>query len=242
MEYTSMLYVALVSVVGMTIQSSAGFGYGMLAMSIFPLFMSYTDALVVSALTSLPCNLILTLRHRKHVNIKMLLLPLIAFAVANAISTSFLVGMADALMRRALGATLILLAAYYLFFTSRVHIKASKLSGSICGGISGTLSSLFGMGGPPMALYLLDTTSEMQEYHANIFCFFVISQTNQFLVRAYSGLVSPDTIQLLWPSIVGMGVGVLISMRLIKNMNLKTLRYFIYTFMAIMGARMLIVG
>ena len=242
MEYTHLLYAIALSAIGGLIQACAGFGYGVFVMSLFPLFMPYTEALVLTSLTSMLSTIIMTIRYRKYIKPRLLIAPTIAFAVTCTISTSFLMSFTDSSMKRGLGVILVIFSMYFLFFNNRVHIKATNFSGAVCGGLSGILSSLFGMGGPPSAVYMLDATDSTFEYMGNLQCFFLSTLIYISAVRFFNGMVTANSLKLFGPCLAGVTFGVFIGLKIFKNMDTKALKYAVYIFMAVMGVRLIVVG
>jgi transcriptional regulator with XRE-family HTH domain len=49
----------------------------------------------------------------------------------------------------------IAISLWFMFFADKIRIKANLLTAFICGSLAGVASGLFGIGGPPMVIYIL---------------------------------------------------------------------------------------
>ena len=242
MDFANILLVMAISLIGSSIQSSTGFGFGVFVMSVLPFFIPYTEALVLTSLTALVSTTMLVYKHRIYIKFKIVIVPIIAFAVTSTFATVFLMKLSDSMMKQYLGVILILLSCYFLFFSKKIHIKANAVSGATCGGISGVLSALFGMGGPPLALYMLDATKETHEYLANIQCIFLSTLIYISVIRTMNGMVTPEVFKYFVPSLIGVLMGLVLGLRIFKKFNPQTLKTAVYIFMAVIGIRLVLLG
>ena len=67
------------------------------------------------------------------------------------------------LLKKVFGVFLMLLSVYFLVFSSKLKIKATLMSATVCGTLAGILGGLFGIGGPPMVIFFLAALDDKEE-------------------------------------------------------------------------------
>jgi uncharacterized membrane protein YfcA len=239
---TIALFVLTVAV-GALVQSASGFGFGIFVMMFFPVILpSYGMSVTLSGALSLACTTVTAFRYRRHIAWKKLWLPSLCFCIVSAVFITLSGGAADSLMKRLLGAALILLSAYFLFLGSRIRIRPTHTAGAVAGSLSGLLSGLFSTGGPPIVVYLLAGTESNEEYLATIQAYFTVTNLFALAVRAANGLVTPVVAGYWVVGLLGIAAGVFLGCRVFHKLNAERLRLVVYLFMAISGLIMLILG
>ena len=247
------IFIAIVSFLGIIIQTSTGFGYGIFVMALFPMFLEYTDALVASGITGLLLTVVNVIRYRKNIQIKKVIIPLLGYSVASALGTwllqwiYFQIGEeakteADAILKRVLGVVLIVLSLYLMFFSDKIKIKPTPITGLCAGGLGGAMNSIFGMGGPPVVVYFLSVAENNILYLAMIQMYFLIGNVYTTALRAFNGMVTLNSLWYTLASISTLIPGIFLGGRIFKKLNPKTLRLMVYCFMIIMGIFFLIKG
>ncbi|MBC8531829.1 sulfite exporter TauE/SafE family protein [Gehongia tenuis] len=228
------------ALIGSFIQTVSGFGFGIFVMSIFPYFMpSYGEGVAVSTALSLTMTVIIVWKLHKHIIWKWIIPPICSFFVVSAVCITLSAGQ-DQLLIKLLGGALILMSIYFLFFSGRIHIRPTKINGAIAGGLGGVLGGLFGMGGPPMVVYLLSLSDSNEQYLANIQTYFVITGTFTFLVRVLNGMVTATVLTYWAIGIPILFLGIFIGHKVVKRLNPDNLKKLVYVFMALSGLSMLI--
>ena len=156
------------------------------------------------------------------------------------VAVAFSAAVPDRIFEILLGAILILLSAYFLFFDSKIKFTPSILKGTLCGALGGALNGLFSTGGPPVVLYMTHATSDNKAYFAGIQFYFAITNIYATVMRAINGLV---TLELLVYSAIGMLgclVGDLLGRMVFDKLDGKKLKLIIYIGMIVSGALMII--
>lgn len=221
---------------GAVIQCVTGFGFGIFVMTIFPFFMpSYVAGVTVSQLLSFTMTLYLAYTLRKEASFKLIVVPLMGYAVSNAVCVALSLSQSDAVLKKMLGVFLFLLSIYFVFFSDKVKIKPTKTNGVITGLLSGALSGMFGAGGPPIVIYLLSVTDSPRQYLANIQCFFALSSMYNLSMRVLNGMIN-ETVLGYW--VIGIPVvylGIFIGKKVSRNIDAMTLKRLVYAFMAVSG-------
>lgn len=232
-----MLYVLLPCIGGGLVQSTTGFGGGIFIMLFFPLFLPILQSSALSTLTSLSAVLMLAWKYRAYAKPKIVILPAVIYFIFSFGAIRFATGTDLSGLKAYFGLFLVAMSAYFIFFADRLKIKANFLSAFICAGISGIASGLFGIGGPPMVIYMLAITGDDKNaYIANTQLFFAITSIYTTLVRIFSGIITLDLLPLAIPGIIGMYIGKSVGTRIIEKINVQTMKKLIYAFLGLSGA------
>ena len=233
-----MLYLSifLISCLAATLQASLGFDYGVIGMSLFPLVLPYIPSITLCTISAPISNGIVVVRYFSHIQWKKLWLPLALSLAASTIISRVVVAQTERLLKQILGVFLILLALYFLLFRSRIKLKGSAVSGSICGILSGLGGGFFGVNGPPAVIYFMAATQgDNQKYLATAQMFFLVLNVHITILRALDGTITTQLLLAALVSILGVGGGTLLGLKLFKRLNVSSLYYFIYLFMIFMG-------
>ncbi len=237
------LYILLV-LIGMGggfVQRVSGFGLGIFVMLFLPHLMpSPAVAATVSALFSCATSLFNAIKYRKNVEYKTALPMIIASLITIPVAVYFSKVVSARIFKIMLGAVLIVLSLYFVFFNKKIKIKANAVNGIVSGGLSGILGGLFSTGGPPVVLYLSNAAKNYLSYFATIQFFFCFTNLYATGMRAVSGLVDSKTLIYAFIGIIGCMTGDLIGARVFKKLDGEKLKYVIYVGMIISGITMLI--
>ena len=107
----------------------------------------------------------------KFIDWKLLLPPVIMATVTSFLGVNTLMALDEDVLSKIMGTVLLILAVYFIFFSSKVHLKASLVSGLVAGAISGFCGGLFNIGGPPMVAYFLSVTDDKKNIMLHFRCF-----------------------------------------------------------------------
>lgn len=224
-------------IMGGVIQATTGFGFGIFVMMFFPLFMFVPQASALSSLVGVLMSVTMYLKYRKHTDIKLCLMPAVFYLVTATVCINSIAGMDMAKLKAFFGLFLIVIAIYFIFFSSKLKIKANFLSAAICGTISGAASGLFGIGGPPMVIYMLAATgNDKEKYLGTLQLFFVLTNIYNNALRVMNGIITWDLMTLVLPGIAGMLIGGAVGSRIIDRINVEMMKKLIYLFLAFSGA------
>ena len=235
--------VFLVSVAGVIIQSTSGFGYAITLMSVLPLLVP--DLSIAVAATGIITTIQSTLsawRYRKGTQWKLLPPILGCFLVTNFLAIRFAATHPVDMLRRPMGVFLIILAAYFMFFASKIKIKGSPVAGCITGCISGIAGGFFSIPGPPAAVYLISAASSNAAYMATLQLFFSCTGIYTTILRSANGLITYSVLMITAPAILGLAIGRKFGERLFDKLDPIRLRRLVYAIMAASGISILITG
>ena len=225
---------------GCALNTVCGFGFGVVCMMFMPAVLGSTvqAATMINAVTCVQaCSL--AVRYRAHIRWRLLLIPLAAYLVSSALAVRVAVGLDNHVMKRILGAFLVLLSAWFIFIAKRVRIRAGTRTGLIAGAVGGVMSGMFATGGPPASLYFSATTETKEEYLATIQGYFAVTNLYVVALRAANGVVTGSLLVYTAAGLAGLLLGNVVGMYAFRRISVERMRQAIYVMMAVSGLLML---
>lgn len=218
------------------VQRVSGFGFGIFIMTILPyLLPSYGEATTLSGSLAAVTSVIIVWQMHRYIVWRKLLPILITFLVVSWVAVQFVSLAGDGMLRRILGAVLILASIYFFIFSQRIHIRPTLTMQLSMGTLSGAMGGLFGMQGPPAVLYFLASTERKEEYMALVQCYFLIGNVVMTAYRAYSGFLTTTVMTSWCYCIVGVLLGTWIGAQVFRLIPIQLLRKIIYAYMGVSG-------
>lgn len=230
----------LICAAGALVQATTGFGFGIVCMAVFPYILpSYSQSIAICSLCAATMSTMVAIRCLKDVKFKIILPLLAGYFVASVWSIRYASSQSEGLMMRLLGVVLVLVSIYFIFFSGKLRVRPTFINGVIAGTLGGIGAGMFGIGGPPVVIYLMSATEDKNEYRACSLMYFSIGSWYASSVRWINGIVTMQTVQWWLLAVAALCVGTWAGNRLFDKINAKTLRYLVYGFMAISGLTML---
>ena len=229
------LVLPLIAALGGIIHTITGFGSGIVMMLFLPSFLSMASAPALSSSINLFLSLVLAIKFRKHIRVRMFLLPIIPYLIGSTMAIYALSGFDMRMVAIAFGVFLIILSLYFTFVAKRVSVTPSWQTAVLCGGISGVTAGLFGIGGPLMALYFLAITDSKEEYTGNLQCMFTCTCLSNTMTRISQGYYTLDLIPLTILGLISINAGKSIGLKLLDKMDADLVRKVVYLFVGISG-------
>ena len=232
MEPIDALLLTVVGIGAGFVQRVSGFGLGIFAMLFLPHFLpDHTAAATIVGICSVVTSTMNAVKYRKDINYKVVSIPLAVYFSAKV---------SRGLFEILLGAVLIALSIYFLFFNKSVKLKESPLGGAIAGTLGGVLNGLFSTGGPPVVLYLANVSASNAAYFAGIQFYFSLTNIYATVMRAAGGLITLDVLLLSLFGLFGCVVGDLLGKRVFEKLDGEKLKKVIYIGMIVSGIVMII--
>lgn len=233
---------AIVAAAGSFIQSAGGFGYAIVCMALWPLFLPFRVAAVMEVMTAFVMVVYIACRMWRHINWRLLLWPLLSSVCASTVGVMTLMASTESAMRRILGVALTLLSCYFIFAGGRVKLRPTRLNGILAGLVSGFFGGLFNIGGPPMVAYFISVTDDKNEYNATLQCYFVFTTIYIFIMHLILGNVTGEVLRFSAAALLGVFAGTACGMAVFRRLPLGQIKKFVYAFMAAAGAYLFITG
>lgn len=242
---TGYIIIAIVCFLGGALQSSIGFGCSLVLMSLLPNFLGPIQP--ITGLTSIICfftSVYLVLRYRcRPANFRVMIPVLIVYIIIMPVVGKLSSGIPTDLLKSFLGIALIVLSIYYLAFSG----KQFKISGTFrtaasFGLLSGILSGLFTIGGPPVVIYTMSVAEQKEDYMGMVQFYFLISNLYSCIVRTAIGIITFEIFYWVIAGLIGVAGGLLTGGKLQKRLNWNTLRRCVYVFIGMTGVYAVITG
>lgn len=227
---------------GSLLQTVTGLGLAIIVMATLPFMLSLETSLAVGAILGVGHSIALLLTTPRTFSFRKIIIPVAACFAVSAVVARLMRDQSSQLMIRILGAFMILLSLYFLFFQREVHAPASVKGGAAAGCISGITGTLFGIHGPPLIVYYLATAESDEEYLANIRLTFLFTGIYTLGLRVWSGYITAEAITYGALGLAAMMAGIWAGNRLSKRVRGETLRKAVYGTMIFSGAIYLIRG
>ena len=237
-QVLSHIYILLLAIGASFIQRTIGFGFGIFIMTALPFLMpSYGEAVTLSGLLALTSSSVAMFRYRKYVTWKRLIPILAAFLMVSTAAIFMLKRIEGSTMRMILGLVLILISLYFSFFKDKIQkLVRPGLKYQIGTGIvSGAMGGLFGMQGPPVVLYLINSEADKNHYMGMIQTYAVVSNLIMIASRAYNGYITLAVGTSYLYSLVGLAIGILAGSWAFKHIPNRLFTYVVYTYIGISG-------
>ena len=235
MDFYILALVAAVAFGASLVQNVTGFGFGIVAMMFLPNLLVYTEANVLSSMLGTVTSTLVVFSMYRKVDWKNLIFPLIGSVVANYFAINFVKGAENKLLILLLGIALLALSVYFFFFSDKIKIKPSWYVGLTVGLISGVMSGLFSIGGPPVVIYFLQSEETTDRYLATVSMYFVLSGIISISMKAASGFITVNVLLGLALGLLGMLIGAFLGKRIRGRANPKLIRKSVYAVMAVSG-------
>lgn len=224
---------------GALVQATTGFGYGIVCMAVFPYILGYSEAIAICSLCAATMSSMVAVRNYKKVKLNIIIPMLAGFSVASVISIRFVKSRAEGAMTKALGVILILVSIYFILFSGKIRIRPTFLNGVIAGALGGIGSGMFGIGGPPVVIFLMSATDDKDVYRSCSLTYFAVGSWYASGVRFLNGIITARVVTLWLIAVLAIAAGTWLGNRLFDRVDAKKLKYLVYGFMAVSGVAML---
>jgi uncharacterized protein len=229
------------------VQSSTGFGFSIISMSLLPFMIQLKTASVI-VITLVVINTVYnTLRLRKYINLSLIIPPIAASLMSSAAGMFFLSVVSPLWLKGILGALLIFLSIYLFFFKMRFSIKGTARNGIIAGLVSGLLGGMYNIDGPPLVLYFMGATerkeggqSSKNEYVGSLQSAFTVIAVYRIIIHLSVGNMVIDHLKIILPGIPVVLAGSVLGLRFLKKIDKQLLSRIVYLFMMLSGIILLI--
>ena len=138
-------------------------------------------------------------------------------------------------MRKAFGMFLIILSLYYLIFNKGKKWNLSLPVKLIIIVAYAIFTAFFGIGGPLIAIYFMNTTKSRSEYLGSIQLFFLITGLFNTIVRISSGLIKIEHLPLIIIGMLGVFISGIVSKSFIDRIEVRQAELLTYLLVGFTG-------
>lgn len=240
----TLLLTAVVVLVGALVQGMSGFGFGLVTMSLLPLFLPVDHAVPMVAAWGLALNLYLNWRLRKHISLRRAGPMMLGGLLGIPVGVLFLKGADPRLIKGALGAVIVLFCLHSLLSSRVPHIdeggrKAQGL-GVVAGAAGGVLGGAFNTGGPPVILYVAAMGWAKDAATSTIQVYFLLTTTLTIAGHVSVGLMTPERLWQVLPLYPVVGLGSWLGTRIYDRVPQARFRQIVLVLLLVLGANFLV--
>lgn len=234
------LAVGLLSIGAGFLTATIGFGGAVFLMQFLPLLLPFLNASSLSSIIVYAGILVLAWQYRGHVMWREVWLPSLLY-VLSGVPAVFFTGTLDAQrLELCFAVFLVILGLYNLcniLKSGGIRLPRGHAVTAACSVLSGIGTGMFGIGGPPMALYFLSVAGDDRKaYIGTLQVFFAISMSFTISARFISGAMPVNLVPL---ALLGMGtslIGKHLGARLAARINVNSMKLCVCLFMVFSGA------
>lgn len=225
----------LTAIMAGTVQTATGFGAGVLLLLVFPVFFDMLTAPAISSSICIGLSTLLAIKYRKFFKAEIAVLPTLIYTSMSILFVRFAKMLDLKVLTIIFGVFLIALSCYYLLFQNKIKITHSHFSEIFCSGVSGIFGGLFAIGGPLIALYMLERTKSWEEYLGNLQFLFMTTTIFSFVARICNGLYTIDMLPYTLIGLVGIFTGKRFGQIITSKLQLEGSKKVIYCCVGIAG-------
>jgi uncharacterized protein len=216
-------------------QGVTGFGSGLVAMALIPLFMDLRDAVPIVALLGIAVNGAIMWQLRHHIDRKKVL-PMVLGALLGVPFGVYALKTLDAgLLKLALGLILVGYVGYALLGGDERRVRVGDWWGLLAGGLGGVLGGAFNTSGPPVILYVTLKDWDKHAIKASLQVFFVAISLTAVPLHIVSGNIKTEHLPLAGVALPILLLGVWVGTRVYDRIDGNAFRKVVLLGLAVMG-------
>jgi hypothetical protein len=221
--------------VGAFLQANIGFGFPIIAMIVFPRLFTFSTAVTLTQLIAIASTGYLMIRYWKKIQWRTLFPLLFTSLLIAGFVTVFSLSVEGGKLIIILGIALVAISLYFVAFSQSIHIQARPRNGLMMGTLAGFGNGFFGIGGPPVALYLLPAVPGKIEYLATIQAYFFFCNIESIFIRIMNGALVVEQLPLIPLGWITIALGTFAGLKLFDKIPATYLKRIVYLFVGISG-------
>jgi len=221
------------------VQSVTGFGFGLVAMSLLPLFLGFNSAycvLIIPNLAVCTMNFAVNCRHFRW---RQGLGLLIGSCLAVPLGFYLMINMKSEWLMRGLGLLICVFSSSELLMANRRPLRVPENLGLPLGLASGSLSGAFNMGGPPAIAYVYSQSWTKEHTVALLQVVFGTSSIIRLFLMQGTGMITAELLRTSLFAIVPLLLAILTGNRLLRKLQHQHLRLVVFVFLLVIGVKYL---
>lgn len=219
-------------------QGITGFGLALIALPLLSFFLDIKTAVPLCMLNGVAITVAMSLGLRRFLDFRKVL-PLVLGSLPGVAVGIWMLKMVDGRLIEALVGVILLVYPAWSFWAKPKRRPRPKSWAVLAGFLTGAIGTSVSMGGPPAAVYALQTDWTMDEIKANLSGFFVIAASLAALSHLAGGLTTGFVLRLFLYTAPPMLLGVWTGVRLSRRLGEGGFRSFLLIVLAALGLVML---
>lgn len=206
MEYAYIIILSfLIILVAFYIRSLTGFGGAVVSIPLLALMLELKFVVPAEALLEFLFGIVIFRKIYKKMD-KVIISYIMCGSVFGVIlGAYFLKSFENTILKKALGAVIILFSIYYLMTFNNKYKKVHNLWGTLTGVVGGIFGGLFGTSGPCYVMFLSNQLKSKQVLRATLIGLFTVDFFWRLVVFSYNRLITFDSVKfalLLTPAMI----------------------------------------
>lgn len=234
--FTQILLIAIINFVAAYFQAATGFGSAIIAMSFMPLVLPMKYCSAVSAVTIVAIGIQMVILLRKHIDFKLVLLPILFCLLTINLGLFFLMNFEERLLRLILAGLILLLSMFFIYSQQRkILIRKSIAKSALVGSITGISTGMFNIVGPFFMVYYAGVNVDPLVYKASLeFSFLVAGSYSMGMHIVYKNINS-DTVPYILVSVVASLIAGWLGLKVFRKIDRDKLHTLIYIFLPVLA-------
>lgn len=234
------LIFSLIPFMGSALQTSMGFGNGVLIMAILPFILPFGKAVAFNQISCLFLTVLVVGKMWRKIRWSILIPILIPMGISTILFTLWSFSFDQSILKIFLGVVFIILVLVFLLSKKGTRIKPTPKKGAVMGVISGISNGFTGISGPPAAMYLRPSISDNDEYIATIQCFFLFQSTIGLLSRMGLGALDRGDVGYLFLVLIFTFFGSIVGGKINGKVDSAKMQRYVYIFVGLYGLYVLV--
>ena len=217
-----------------------GFGAGLIAISLLvAVIPSMTDIVVLVLLVCLPLEFHIAYSQRKFIDKSQILKILGGIFIGVIIGTQILKNIQNNAILLVLACFLISFSLFMLFFRFKEVLDLPNWVQWPVGLASGTLSGIFGTGGPPLVLYFQLSGANKSQFRSQLMTIFLVTAFLRVPNYLVAGLITWERVLSAVCLLPALGLGLFVGQRVHLTISEERFRKLIYLALLCIGLSLL---
>lgn len=234
-----MLLWMLAVLAGYFVKGVAGFGNTLVVTSVMAFSRTNAELTPVELLLCVPTNLTLAFVHRRSIDWKLALPPLLMTLAGDALGVLLLSRVDVMVMKLIFGLVLILLGLEGCYRARQQAVKpAHPALMAALGVASGVLCGLFGVGAL-LAAYFARTTRDDATYKGSMCMIFAVENLFRVFAYGFTGLLTVATLKIAAVLLPFMAVGLALGVKCSGKMNVRVMKIVVNVLLMVSGVSLL---
>lgn len=234
------LTLAIIFLISGFIHGLAGFGFGMVSMSLLPFFIDIKQANVLVTILALLTCLLIMWRMRHVVDFRKVLPIFFGAMVGIPIGVNLLKIMQPKILKIILGTILITFSIYSIFFKKENFRIIKKRWAFPIGIFGGIFNGLINMGGPPVIIYTHYQKWNKDDIKATLITYFAMCSTYKLGVLLLAKLVTWEIIEMSGIFFPIVALGAFLGAIWFDKVNKEQMRKITFSILIFLGLLLLL--
>lgn len=217
------------------VQAATGFGFAIIIMSIWPMFLPVSEATQLMMFGSFVTVTYIAIKYRRHINFKIVGVPLLFALGGTLLGLNLMLETDNDLVIKIIGGIMMTLSVYFFVFSKRVRIRENIWTASMAGSLSGILSGFFNITGPPLVLYYSAAAKDKEEYTGTVQFLFAVILVFKMVYLFFKCGLSELVISHIPITAVASAIGMLLGLRVFRTLPTETVKKIVYILMFLAG-------